>query len=115
MTRTDRTFLIASGIAMALVALIFVLAGITLLRALFIGINVATLLAYGYDKHVAASRGVRIPEFVLHVMAAAGGTPGAFAGQQLFRHKTRKSRFRTIFFMIAGGQALLLVMYAMSR
>ena len=36
-------------------------------------------------------------------LAVAGGTPGAFLGQLVFRHKTRKKSFRFVF----GGIVLM--------
>ncbi|HIE99340.1 MAG TPA: DUF1294 domain-containing protein [Fuerstia sp.] len=51
---------------------------------------------YGWDKWKAEREGRRISEKTLHLMAFAGGWPGAVAGQQWFRHKTLKPVFRTI-------------------
>ena len=53
-------------------------------------VNLVTLLLYGYDKRAAAYGGPRVPERVLHAAAIAGGTPAAYLGQRLFRHKTIK-------------------------
>ncbi len=65
--------------------------------AALIGINAATFACYGFDKRRARIAGRRVPEAFLHLLALLGGSPGAFAGQQLFRHKTRDRRFRLIF------------------
>jgi uncharacterized membrane protein YsdA (DUF1294 family) len=43
------------------------------------------------------------------MLAILGGTSGAIAGQQVLRHKTRKEPFRTKLWLIAGAQAILLV------
>jgi uncharacterized membrane protein YsdA (DUF1294 family) len=79
------------------------------------GINLATFGAYLYDKSVArgeggATRGRlwRVPETVLHVLALAGGTPAAFAGQKLLRHKTVKRPFRAWFWSIVVLQIAVL-------
>ena len=56
----------------------------------------AAFCAYGWDKWKAEREGRRIPEKTLHVLAFAGGWPGAVAGQQWFRHKTLKPVFRTV-------------------
>ena len=66
------------------------------------GINFATFGAYLYDKSVARGEGRfwRVPETVLHVLALAGGSPAAFAGQKLLRHKTVKQPFRAWFWSI---------------
>lgn len=71
--------------------------GLGLPYAYLIGINAATIVLYGYDKRQALAAGGRVPELVLHVAALAGGSPGAFAAQGLFRHKTKKLSFRIVF------------------
>lgn len=53
-----------------------------------------TLLAYGADKSQAQRKRGRIPELTLHLLALAGGWPGAVLGQRWFRHKTRKWGFQ---------------------
>lgn len=55
-----------------------------------------TLFAFWYDKSQAIRGKRRIPEFNLLALAFLGGTPSAFLGRQLFRHKTRKEPFSTI-------------------
>jgi len=62
--------------------------------------SVVTLFAYGVDKRRAAHGGRRTSEKALHLLALAGGWPGALAGQQLFRHKTRKVGFQVITWVI---------------
>jgi uncharacterized membrane protein YsdA (DUF1294 family) len=63
-------------------------------------LTVTTFLFYGYDKFQAIHQNGRIPEVILHLLALAGGTAGAFAGQLVFRHKTRKSKFKAVFVAI---------------
>ena len=70
-------------------------------------INVVTFCAYGADKLQARRGGWRIRESTLHVLALAGGTPGALAAQLMFRHKTRDRHFRFVFAMIVALQVLL--------
>lgn len=57
-------------------------------------INVITFLVYGEDKRRARKNKWRIPEKTLLLLALLGGAPGALAGMQVFRHKTRKNLFR---------------------
>ena len=60
-------------------------------------LSAVSFVAYGVDKGAARRGTWRTPEVLLHVLAAAGGWPGALAGQRVFRHKTRKQPFRAIF------------------
>nr|WP_281378604.1 DUF1294 domain-containing protein [Brevundimonas lenta] len=50
---------------------------------------------FAIDKQRAREDGRRIPERVLLLAALFGGA-GAWLGQQLLRHKTRKQPFRTL-------------------
>ena len=77
------------------------------LLAYLAGVNLTTLGAYLYDKSVAGSTAAlwRVPEAVLHLLALAGGTPAALAGQHVLRHKTRKAGFRAWFWVIVAVQA----------
>lgn len=52
---------------------------------------------YRADKIAAGRRGWRISEANLHAAALAGGWPGALVARHLFRHKTTKQPFRTVF------------------
>ncbi|MCC5828729.1 MAG: DUF1294 domain-containing protein [Phycisphaeraceae bacterium] len=107
---------IAAAIGLTvLIGLMLVLAGLSPLRALFVGVNVATMLAYGYDKHRSRPRGRRVPEAALHAMAAVGGTPGGFLGQVVFRHKTRDRKFHLIFWSIAAVQIVVLLTWSRWR
>jgi uncharacterized membrane protein YsdA (DUF1294 family) len=76
-----------------------------------VGINVVTLLLYGYDKRQAVVGATRVPELALHTGALLGGSPGAFLGQQLFRHKTRKFRFQVVFVAIVVFQVAAMLAY----
>lgn len=60
----------------------------------FIVINLLTFLLYGLDKYKAIRREWRIPERVLLLMAFVGGAFGALSAMRIFRHKTRKGRFK---------------------
>ena len=60
----------------------------------FIVINLLTFLPYGLDKYKAIRREWRIPERALLLMAFVGGAFGALSAMRIFRHKTRKGRFR---------------------
>jgi uncharacterized membrane protein YsdA (DUF1294 family) len=75
------------------------------LYACFIGMSVITFVFYGYDKRQAIRNRPRVPEVILHLLSLLGGTPGAFVGQLVFRHKTKKLRFRIVFLAIVLLQA----------
>ena len=58
-----------------------------------IAINFVAFAAFGIDKARAEAGAWRISEGTLLKLAFFGGTPGAYAGRALFRHKTRKQPF----------------------
>jgi uncharacterized membrane protein YsdA (DUF1294 family) len=63
-----------------------------LLAALAV-LNLAAFAAFGIDKARAREGRRRIPEARLLQLALLGGSPGAYAGRRMFRHKTRKQPF----------------------
>jgi uncharacterized membrane protein YsdA (DUF1294 family)/cold shock CspA family protein len=70
--------------------------------------SVVTFATYGADKSAARQRRWRTPESTLHTLALVGGWPGALVAQRVFRHKTTKQPFRTIFwFTVAANCAAL--------
>ena len=81
------------------------------LQSWLIGITLATFLTYGYDKVIAGSERTRVPEKVLLALAISGGTVGALAGMQLFRHKTAKESFRLKFLLVIVVQIALIAAY----
>lgn len=68
----------------------------TLLMALYLPASLAALLLYGIDKAAARRDRRRIRESTLHLVALAGGWPGALLARRAFRHKTRKQPFGAI-------------------
>jgi uncharacterized membrane protein YsdA (DUF1294 family) len=62
--------------------------------------SVIGFFLYGFDKRRARLGGSRVPEARLHLVELLGGWPGALAGQRVFRHKTRKTSFRLVFWLI---------------
>lgn len=70
-------------------------------------LSVLSFAAYAGDKSAARRQGRRTPERSLHLLALAGGWPGALLAQQLLRHKSAKPAFRrrfwaTVAFNLAG-------------
>ena len=53
--------------------------------------SIVTFVMYAVDKRAAQRSDARISERALNVWALIGGFAGAIAGQQMWRHKTRKA------------------------
>jgi uncharacterized membrane protein YsdA (DUF1294 family)/cold shock CspA family protein len=63
----------------------------------YLGLSVATFLAYALDKSAAVAGRWRTSEQSLHLFALLGGWPGVLFAQQLLRHKTSKGSFLAVF------------------
>ncbi len=75
-------------------------------------VNFIAFAAFGIDKSLAENGQWRVSESALLGWALIGGTPGAYAGRQLFRHKTRKEPFSSELHTIAFLQvAAILVLW----
>ena len=75
--------------------------------------SAVAFVMYGADKSAAARGSWRTSESTLHTIAVAGGWPGALVARRVFRHKTSKQPFRTIFWgtVIANCVALAWFVY----
>jgi uncharacterized membrane protein YsdA (DUF1294 family) len=58
-----------------------------------------TFMVYAWDKAAARAQRWRTAESTLHLMALAGGWPGALLAQQWLRHKSAKREFRAVFWV----------------
>jgi uncharacterized membrane protein YsdA (DUF1294 family) len=67
------------------------------LLGMYAVLSVTAFVMYGVDKRAAERGRWRTPEATLHIVSVLGGWPGALLAQRVFRHKTRKQPFRTIF------------------
>lgn len=56
-------------------------------------INVISVVLCGYDKFAAKKRFRRIPERVLFLLCALGGSISMYFTMQIIRHKTKHKRF----------------------
>jgi uncharacterized membrane protein YsdA (DUF1294 family) len=65
----------------------------------YFAVSFITFTAYAIDKAAAARHARRTPEKTLHLLALAGGWPGALLAQQFFRHKSAKLEFRFTFWV----------------
>ncbi len=64
-------------------------------------------MLFGFDKLRAEAGTWRIAESTLLSWAFVGGSPGAYLGRQVFRHKTRKLSFTRELNRIALFQSLI--------
>lgn len=79
---------------------------------LYIGLSAATFIAYAVDKSAAGRSARRTPESSLHLLAVAGGWPGALLAQQILRHKSTKPAFRQVFWATVLLNVIALVLLA---
>ena len=70
--------------------------------------SLAAFAAYAADKAQAAVGRRRVPERTLHLLALAGGWPGALLAQRHFRHKTQKARFQVLFWATVVAHAVVI-------
>lgn len=63
--------------------------------------QVAVFCCFWFDKHQARNHGWRVRESTLLLISLAGGV-GAWMGQHILRHKTRKEPFRTLLGVAIG-------------
>jgi len=89
---------------------------VIVLIVFFALINAFTWYLFWVDKQRAIRRQWRVQESVLLFLAFLGGTIGAFAARNVFRHKTRKQPFvahlyRILFFQIAGAVAVAIWLF----
>jgi len=81
----------------------------------YLAVSLMTFVAYALDKSAAKSDRRRTPENTLFFFGLAGGWPGAIFAQQLFRHKSSKREFQTIFWLTVllncGGLVWMLSPY----
>lgn len=64
-----------------------------ILIAYLVLINVVAFVAFGVDKWKAQRGAWRIPELTLLLLAALGGSVGAWLGMRVWRHKTQHLKF----------------------
>lgn len=65
-------------------------------------LSLTSFAAYGLDKSAARNNLRRTSEDALHLLDLLGGWPGGLLARHLFRHKTRKQPFRTVFWLTAA-------------
>ncbi|WP_295986769.1 cold shock and DUF1294 domain-containing protein [uncultured Variovorax sp.] len=60
-------------------------------------LSLSALVIYGVDKSAARAGRWRIAESTLHLLSLAGGWPGAWIAQRMFRHKLSKKSFMAVY------------------
>lgn len=66
------------------------------MEKIFIMWNAFVFFLYGFDKNQAKKKKRRISEKGLIYCTAFMGAPGAFLGMVVFRHKTKKTKFKLL-------------------
>lgn len=111
---TQSVFLFGALAVILAIILAVILAGefsFNASTAWFTAINGIAFCFYGCDKFLAKLGAFRIPENVLLAIALIGGTLGAFAAMQIFRHKTAKPEFQRCFWIIVAIHLILILGY----
>ena len=67
---------------------------ISILLICLLSLNILTFIIYGIDKWKARKGRWRIPESSLLLLAACGGSIGAWCGMQVWHHKTLHKKFK---------------------
>ncbi|TPW75682.1 DUF1294 domain-containing protein [Schumannella soli] len=101
--RIDFAGVLAILTVVAFVVLVFVVSVVFGLPpwvpSLYIAASIGCFVIYAVDKISAVRGRWRVRESTLILLGLVGGWPGAVIAQQLFRHKTRKAAFRTMFWV----------------
>lgn len=63
-------------------------------------LSLVAYLAYRKDKQASERNRRRVPESALQFLALLGGWPGALIAQVSLRHKSSKTRFRAVFWIV---------------
>jgi uncharacterized membrane protein YsdA (DUF1294 family) len=110
--RPVRSFVVVTfGVAIVMTIVIWRSFSIDVVLSWLIAFSLVSFRTYGYDKTIAGSDRIRVPEKVLLALTFAGGTIGTFVGSALFRHKTRKTSFRVQLWLVVGAQVIFVIVY----
>ncbi|MCH1925110.1 DUF1294 domain-containing protein [Shewanella sp. C32] len=78
----------------------------------YLALSVISYISYALDKRAAQQDRWRISESTLQLQALLGGWPGALLAQQRLRHKSVKTAFRRVFWvMLLLNLAALFALY----
>ena len=84
-----------------------------LLVAAYGALSVVTFLVYAADKSAAEQGRWRTAESTLHGLAIMGGWPGALVARRVFRHKTTKQPFRSVFWVTVVANCAALAWFVL--
>jgi uncharacterized membrane protein YsdA (DUF1294 family) len=73
--------------------------------------SVVAFFAYAFDKSAAEKGQWRTQEGTLHLFSLVGGWPGALIAQKVFRHKSKKREFQTVFWATVVLNCAALAVY----
>lgn len=71
--------------------------------ALLVLVSPVAFVLMWWDKRAAMGGRSRVAESTLHLAELAGGWPGSLVAQRVFRHKTVKTSYRVIFWLIVAA------------
>ena len=80
------------------------------LLGVYLVVSVITYAVYGMDKSAAQRGAYRTEESALHLLAIAGGWPGALLAQQQLHHKNRKRSFQRLFWATVWLNCAILIL-----
>ncbi len=107
---TNPYFFYGLGFVLLSVFVLFLLCRYTYLDTVYcylLATSVSSFSLCAFDKSIAASRELRVPEKMLYFSALCGGSLGLIAAMYLFRHKTQKAHFQLIVLAILVLQIVL--------
>ena len=84
------------------------------MNPLIIYLVVTNLLAFGlfwFDKWMAHVQGWRVPELILWLLMLFGGSIGGLVAMTWFRHKTKKTSFQLVAWLIVLIQMMVITLY----
>lgn len=88
----------------------------TLIPTAYLVMSLVAFIAYALDKRAAVRGEWRTKEATLHTLELLCGWPGAWIAQMLLRHKSVKTSFRIVFFLmvVLNLAGLAYVIYGMT-
>lgn len=81
----------------------------------YIVLSLITFQIYKSDKISAKDGSYRVSEKALHLFGLCCGWPGALVAQKVYRHKTVKQSFQTMFWMTVVVNVVVMLCYGLYR